>query len=158
MYIFGGISQLNPVNDLYSINLETYECKAIEKKGYWPSPISSHTAVINIETKKIYVYGGFIKYNATSDVYEYNIATNEWVKLSITEPIPPPRSSHACAYSNAESMIIYGGLGKDGDLLNDLWILDIAELKWKLVDFSSSPVLPAVKYVNYISHAKVTPW
>ena len=112
-YIFGGMSEIDPVNDIVAIDLETYECKTLAKKGYWPPPISSHTAVIDEEEKKVYIYGGCEKYVATSNVYEYNIETNNWVKVDTAEPGPLPRSSHGCAI-NQESMFVFGGISNDG--------------------------------------------
>lgn len=145
VYTFGGISKLDPVSEIYTINLETLECKALEKKGYWPPPMSSHTAVINPETKKVYIYGGFIKYSPTSNIHEYNVATNEWNKLTITAPLPPSRSCHAASFFQG-SMIVYGGINAEGDLLNDLWIFNIAENTWTNVDFSGSTFSPSVLF------------
>lgn len=143
LYTFGGLSNLDPVDDVYAIDLETLESRAVEKKGYWPAAMSSHTAVADPETKKVFVYGGFSKFTPTSDVHEYSLVTNEWVKVSVSEPVPPPRSSHASCLAQG-SMVVYGGLNKDGDLLNDLWIFNLADHTWKNIEFPSGAITPTV--------------
>jgi len=141
------------VDDVYEINLETLESKVLAKKKCWMPAINSHTAVLNPETKKVYIYGGFTKHSPTSDVYEFDIASNEWIKLSVTGPIPLPRSSHtACFYQG--SMIIFGGINANGDFLSDLWIFNLTDHTWKNVDYSVSEVVPAVVLLNNIRDDK----
>lgn len=123
--------------------METYECAVAEKKGFWPPPMSSHMAVVDKETKKIYIYGGFEKYTATSAVYEYDIATSQWTKLEVKEASPPARSGHSIAFYQ-NSIYVYGGISGEGDLLNDIWVFSIAELTWKNIEFDTSSPAPSV--------------
>jgi hypothetical protein len=124
------VSQVEPNNDLYTVNLETLECTKVEKKGYWPPPIICHTAILNPETKKMYIYGGLAKYKTSSNLYELDLATLEWKRIETQESSPPPRSSHTAVFYQG-AMIVYGGKNADGDMLGDLWELNLTDFTWK---------------------------
>lgn len=145
LYLFGGVSQVEPNNDLYTVNLETLECAKVEQKGYWPPPVTCHTAVLNPDTRKIYVHGGLVKYKTSPVLYEFDIATTEWKRVDVQEPVPPPRSSHtAVLYQGA--MIVYGGKNAEGDALGDLWEFNFTDFAWKQYEATQEwpkVVLPA---------------
>ena len=147
LYIFGGISQVDPNNNLYKINLESLECEKVEQKGFWPLAINSHTAVLNPDTKKMYIYGGLIKYKTSPFLFEYDITTSEWRKVETTTPSPVPRSSHSAVFYQG-SMIIFGGISSEDDVLNDMWELNLTDFSWKRYEHEEGATWPTVLLFN----------
>lgn len=43
------------------------------------------------------------------------------------------RQSHASIIINGTTLAVIGGMGKKGQLLNDCWLLDTTQMKWKEV-------------------------
>lgn len=141
LYLFGGVSQTEPNNDLHTISLETLDCAKAEQKGYWPPPVASHTAVFNPDTKKMYVYGGLARYKTSANVYELDVVSMEWRRIEAQGPAP--RSSHAAVFYQG-TMVVFGGKNVDGDMLGDLWELNLTDFTWKKHEFGE--VAPKVNY------------
>jgi len=85
----------------------------------------------------MYLYGG-LHVNLTGgsvpidDLWSYNIGTDTWTQLNITNPISPARASSAVVALNEGSpnnrILLFGGYYVQGGttvvLSNDLWILE----------------------------------
>lgn len=158
-FIFGGADNIDTIRDLYEINLGKLECIQIEPvdpKAFWPPPIEGHTAITDLAKKRLVVYGGIIKYKASSDIYEYLIAEKKWSKLKAEGPTPPPRHAH-CAVVNNGSMIIYGGIGKDSEALSDIWELNLTSLVWSEIKVTAEKgsLVPQVMLYVYIYREEV---
>jgi len=130
--------------------MEELECTKIEKKEYWPPALICHTAVLNPETKKMYVFGGLAKYKTSSYLYELDLTTLEWKRIDIQEPSPAPRSSHAAVFYQG-AMIVYGGKNADGDMLGDIWELNLTDFTWKQYELAGE----APKVVWLLSIASI---
>ena len=73
------------------------------------------------------LFGGNVNNEVANDVWTFNSESSplQWVKLDITENIPPARVYHSagvCSYGGANGMmVVFGGRKKDGAFLNDMW-------------------------------------
>ena len=65
--------------------------------------------------------------------------SQEWTKLEIPEgaPWPAERSSHAACCLNYgqdhPQFLVTGGIDKNGNTINDMWILDVQSGRWREV-------------------------
>lgn len=101
----------------------------------------------------MYVYGGLAKYKTSANIYELDIATLEWKRIETQEPSPPPRSSHTAIFHQGV-MVIYGGKNADGDMLGDLWELNLTEFTWTQHPISEG----GPKVIQYIKVATIWPF
>jgi len=71
----------------------------------------------------------------TSDVVVAAIDKNNavtWNRPTITGPLPPPRTSPVVSVIDGK-VYMYGGVGAEGEDLDDLWVLDSDTWTWKLM-------------------------
>jgi N-acetylneuraminic acid mutarotase len=126
--------------------LEKSESKLITQENpndFWPPPIESHSAIIDTERKVMVIYGGCVKYTETSDVFEYSMTTGKWTKPEIKAPLPDGRMGHTATFFN-NKMYIFGGISSEGNLLSDIWELDLKTYQWAELK-SGKPEIPPVK-------------
>jgi hypothetical protein len=99
-----------------------------------PSARDSHTAVYDSANNRMIVFGGFeFSYSGTesvfNDVWVLSNANGQgsplWTQLNPTGTPPAPRFAQTAVYDAANNrMIVFGGLGLDGEqLFSDLWVL-----------------------------------
>eukprot|EP00237_Pycnococcus_provasolii_P000146 CAMPEP_0119191264 /NCGR_PEP_ID=MMETSP1316-20130426/2111_1 /TAXON_ID=41880 /ORGANISM="Pycnococcus provasolii, Strain RCC2336" /LENGTH=1079 /DNA_ID=CAMNT_0007186267 /DNA_START=402 /DNA_END=3641 /DNA_ORIENTATION=+ len=51
-----------------------------------------------------------------------------WIRVDTGDIAPPRRSWHASCAIHGRSLVVFGGCGIDGNLLNDTWVLDIGAI------------------------------
>ena len=56
-----------------------------------------------------------------------------WSRASCSGPPPPPRYGHTCSRLTASVLCMFGGIGPDGELLNDLCLLDCENFVWSRI-------------------------
>jgi N-acetylneuraminic acid mutarotase len=133
MIVFGGCTNSgyqDSRNDLYALNLDTFEWKKLSGSGKVPSPRHGHSMTM-IGDSKVALFGGAIeqvgrdgkpmitRYN---DLYVYDIQTNEWSVGEAGGSPPNPRVFHSAALIE-KRLWIFGG---ECDISQtDLTILDI---------------------------------
>ena len=67
-------------------------------------------------------------------IYRFNIKTHEIKaqKPQDEENMPEPRIGHA-SFIFQDFLYIFGGSLQDGNLLNDLWRLDLSNFAWEKI-------------------------
>ena len=72
---------------------------------------------------------------ASTFVYQFYIMSQNWNKLHTSGKKPPARSSHsACCITGAHpALMVVGGLGYDGRVFSDVWLLDVTDGSWSEV-------------------------
>ena len=75
--------------------------------------------------------------NSMKDIYIFNPALKQWGKKTTEDE--PPSSRHYCAYANDLSTVyIFGGRGtKEEDRYNDLYCLDLNDMRWTMCENKS---------------------
>jgi hypothetical protein len=103
-----------------------------------PSERSNHRAIKDPVDNAMIVFGGFYydwgtgpeRYN---DVWKMGLDTYSWSEISTSGTPPPPVSAHTCIYDPVNHrMLVYGG-GLDGDVLADVYSLDLYSYTWSLL-------------------------
>ena len=99
-------------------------------KIYFP-PLESHT--VNANDSLLVIYGGMSKKDYNRHVYTYDTQNN--IVKNLTENLendkmPPPRQDHAAVIYNG-SLYIYGGIGPDNKIYDDMWKFDLSNNTWE---------------------------
>lgn len=143
-YIFGGYDG-SYLNDLYEFDGNKLQWRLMEVKGGKP-PSPRYRATLVSMGNYLVCAMGHDGYRHLSDLYTFNLSTQEWSQLSTSGPSPAPRDSHtACALSSTQ-MIIFGG--SSGSSLNCMYRLKLAngEGVWSRV--ACSGMLPSARFCH----------
>ena len=98
------------------------------------------------------LFGGLAD-SPRNDLWRYSLYTNTWTVLNPTGPRPPERFGHAVVNDIVSRiMFVFGGQGRDGVLLNDVWAYDYRRNVWRQV-VSEGPA-PAPRY----GHTAILPF
>jgi len=113
----------------------------LEPSGAAPSARFGETLVYLSATEKVFMFGGAATENAPlNDTWVYDPQDNRWLDLKPSGATPPPRWAMGAAYDpTANQVLIFGGMGRDGSVLNDTWAYSAAENTWTTLSPSSSP-------------------
>ncbi|GAB4855075.1 G protein alpha subunit [Ancistrocladus abbreviatus] len=120
MFIFGGRSGGNRLGDFWVLDTDIWQWSELTSFGYLPSP-RDFAAAAPIGNRKIVMYGGWDGKKWLSDVYILDTISLEWMELSVSGSVPPPRCGHTATMVE-KRLLIYGGRGS-GSIMGDLWAL-----------------------------------
>ena len=145
IFLFGGSYNYQYSNDIYSLNLDTLQCKLIEATGEKPSQRCSH--VQWRISNDIVVFGGYAYVDKTNryfnDTFRFNIDTMMWTKPSITGTPPTRRTGSCYSQRGYEEGYLFGGY--DGNnRFNDLHIFNLTTNTWRKI-IPRGP-LPLLRY------------
>ena len=113
-YLFGGRFKDERRNDLFSLDLRTYEWNEISVFSIKPCGRSWHV-MVPLSDKYLFVYGGFDNNgNALKDVWLFNCENEVWNEIenasSSLGALNAPRMWHtACNTDQSGEVIIFGG-------------------------------------------------
>ena len=101
-------------------------------KIYMP-PLESHTVNANEDQTLLIIYGGMTGKEYNRHVYIYD-PQNKKVR-NLTEnfennKMPPPRQDHAAVIYHG-SLYVYGGIGPDSKIYDDMWKFDLSSNTWE---------------------------
>ena len=133
-YIVGGqndtLQTLNTIQ-VFDITQESMGDKIELDQEKFP-PLESHTVNVNPETMSLIIYGGVSGKELNRHIYSFDVQKKEMKNLTqnLEEgDIPPPRQDHAAViYNNA--LYIYGGLGMDNKIYDDMWKYEFSSNSW----------------------------
>lgn len=155
-YVFGGVNQSEEVTNtlsIYSITDQNWEKKEFETRVVPPRAGHSMSLVGN----KIVIFGGFAKGEFSNAVYIYNIDEESWDNNIKGEndnelleegqehaeqrdyndnmQLPEPRINQSQITVNT-SILIYGGVDKDGRYFDDMWTFNLMDKFWQKVEIN----------------------
>ena len=133
-YIVGGqndtLQTLNTIQ-IFDITQESMGDKIELETEKFP-PLESHTVNVIDETKSLIIYGGISGKELNRHIYSFDVQKKEIKNLTENlkdDETPPPRQDHAAViYNNA--LYIYGGLGLDNIIYDDMWKYDFSSNSW----------------------------
>ena len=126
-----------------------------EQDGMMP-PAVTHTATCLVpladENYQIYMFGGRTAAGASSDLWTFDVRNMEWDN-PLGDGMPPePRESGTLTRVLMRFVFLYGGIGADGQPMNDVNLLDLNTKTWS--SHKPSPPLPRIGHVaGYASGA-----
>ncbi len=152
-FIIGGQNHLlETKNTIYRFEIENDKLEIIPLKVTEFPPIENHSALLytllnqNKNEKSIIIFGGFSFKMHTNHVYslqwENNILKCKKLFPNVNDNnlnCPIPRINHSAGILN-DTMWIFGGEGKEGFYLNDMWIFNLKSLIWTNVRFTKTDI------------------
>ncbi|CAL5363371.1 unnamed protein product [Camellia sinensis] len=121
MFIFGGRSGSKRLGDFWVLDTDIWQWSELTSFGDLPSP-RDFAAASAIGNRKIVMYGGWDGKKWLSDVYVLDTISLEWMELSVSGSLPPPRCGHTATMVE-KRLLVYGGRGGGGPIMGDLWAL-----------------------------------
>lgn len=136
MVIFGG-DGAKQRNDLWALDLGTYQWMELVPNGVGPGPRTDLAAVYDAPRDRMVIIGGRVGFTTSIDeVWAFSFATSTWKQL----PSGPPGRHDVPATTDGTKMWVFGGAGAFLQSLDDLWELDLATETWrKLPDDGEKP-------------------
>ena len=142
--VFGGRVADSPfMNDLHAYNTQTNTWSVLSPSGTPPTGRFGHTAVIDITTRTMYIYGGISTATpaVTNDLHSYNAGSDEWSALSPSGSLPPVTYGHNAVFDIAtRTMWVLVGYGVQhaedwgsAGHMNDVWSYDVQGNRWSKV-------------------------
>jgi N-acetylneuraminic acid mutarotase len=137
LYIFGGSSGLNRLNDLQVWDPESSRWTELNSDTPPPTPREGHGLVSVESSRKLYVLGGIINVSGedriSSDFYEFDLDTVKWNNLSHLNTVSA-RSYFGFASGN-NKLYLFGGIS-DGIESCSLYEFNIVISTWRCASAS----------------------
>mmetsp|Transcript_1956 Transcript_1956/g.2549 ORF Transcript_1956/g.2549 Transcript_1956/m.2549 type:complete len:256 (+) Transcript_1956:104-871(+) len=124
-----------------------YEFPQTQKNN--PSPRQLHTGVVYGD--EWFIFGGFAKDQPLDELWCLSLVTKDWrlMKKSI-RAWPKARHSHTATIRSttsksgklADSMIIFGGVTENGEILNDVWEYSFKKSSWNKLETEGDVPVP----------------
>lgn len=144
LVIFGGHGgvdyQRTAFNDLYELDLDTFEWRKPKTKGNPPEPRGGHVATMLAQKDKMAVVGGWNFVSQFNNLFIYDFETETWSDPEINHEISKWNMSAILAPSipswkyfifGGSSGNFFEGSNRTGTKYeNCLWYLDIDYLNW----------------------------
>lgn len=121
MFIFGGRFGSKRLGDFWVLDTDIWQWSELTSFGDLPSP-RDFAAASAIGNRKIVMYGGWDGKKWLSDVYVLDTISLEWMELSVSGSLPPPRCGHTATMVE-KRLLVFGGRGGGGPIMGDLWAL-----------------------------------
>lgn len=136
LYIFGGYSHLQNLNDLYQLNIENYKWRLITANKSPPSR-DCHTSVVYNNHLVIYG-GGTPTYN---DLYFFDLINETWSRKEISNS--PYLQDHV-SFVFKDDMFVLGGIDRV-NVSDKMFCLNLKEFYWKEISLPNY-IKPRCKY------------
>ena len=163
--LFGGYDSETQYDEVWELNFHTNAIHGIWQKlepsvTSMPPKLRGHAAIFDDTNNRMITFGGWfgdLVNFPTNDLYALNftdLSDGAWNKLvpGTSEGLPDRRAEHsAIVDSENNRMVIFGGLGQEGDLvgddiyLNDTWELTLSQdgaVAWNKLEVEGEPPAP----------------
>lgn len=99
-----------------------------------PPGMAGHSATVHGDT--MVIFGGLKaeahgQNSSCSDVWCFNLETQEWHKQQTSDPKPPARYSQSQIWLGNEHLLIMGGCGGPNKIFSDVWLLTMTGRVWE---------------------------
>lgn len=82
-----------------------------------------------------------VKGDLLNDLWAYSDNNRDWTKIESSGMLPPKRVNHA-AVALSDFILIHGGIGDDGTVLDDFWEYDVTNNTWTKKSWSGNYSAP----------------
>lgn len=111
MVIFGGNAIGGRTNDLWRLDLSSWQWSQPPSSGTSPSP-RQNAAICMGHSNLLFVSGGRNNF-VLEDLHVLNFVTNAWTEISFQGRAPPPRHGHQLSFFS-NNLYLFGGLDELG--------------------------------------------
>jgi dynein heavy chain len=144
LIIFGGHGgidyQRTAFNDIYELDLDTFEWRKPKPKGNPPEPRGGHVATLMAQKPKMMVFGGWNFNLQFNNIFIYDLENESWEDPEITHEISKWNVNGCLAPSipswkyfifGGSSGSFFEGSNRTGSKYNnDTWFLDVDYMSW----------------------------
>ncbi|EGR32384.1 kelch motif family protein, putative [Ichthyophthirius multifiliis] len=140
LYIFGGSSSLGIFSDLYRLDLTNRIWEELNLIGQKPSGRCNHKAILD-NNGRIVIFGGYTQQGYSNEVFFLDLVNLRWEKPFINGELPRPRENFSMNLIRDSYIWIFGGYSIGGEN-NDIWQLDVENMKWRIISqsFGTKPI------------------
>lgn len=139
--LFGGAKFDNRYtfyNDMWAFDTASRGWARVEAP-IGPQGRLNHNMAYDTDRHQIILFGGFGGSDRMGDTWIYDIAENEWTRIS-ANPSPTPRSDAGFVYDEAHGVaILFGGYGLNDSHPDDTWVFDPDTGTWAQMNPQVSP-------------------
>lgn len=136
LYMFGGYSNIQNLNDLYQLDLNTYKWRLILANDSPPSR-DCHTSVIY--QNYLIIYGGGTP--TFNDVFFFDLLTEKWTKKDIQNS---PYLHDHCSFVFRDEMYVFGGIDRV-NVSDKMFSLNLKEFYWREITLPTN-IKPRCKF------------
>ena len=137
MYVFGGSDGKKFFNEIYALNIKTWEWSEIQPSNAI-APRAGATSAVYKDQFLVFGGEGGSGYIKNENLSAYNVSTNSWSTLGNRENLPHARTGGILSISEKKHQaFLVGGLGGPADDVVTIFTLDLKEMA--LVDVSTKP-------------------
>ena len=107
--------------------------KLEEKTQIYIPPLESHTVNTNEDKSLLIIYGGMTGKDYNRHIFTFDLQTKKAKNLTENlqnSQMPPPRQDHAAVIYNG-CLYVYGGIGPDSKIYDDMWKFDFSSNSWE---------------------------
>ena len=145
LFLFGG-EDTTARNDLWAFSVEAGQWRQLSPQGDKPDPRFGHTLNYDPVRRRLIVFGGQAA-GFYSDVWAYDIATNQWARLADNGAGPSRRYGHSGVLDSARNRIVISHGFTDRGRFDDTWAFDLASNRW--LDISPSSGRPLRRCLHH---------
>jgi hypothetical protein len=161
MIVFGGNTSGNglvfsPLNDVWALDLDNHTWRQIPSMGSKPEARLFHSATVDSEHNRLYIYGGGGANAWTGpfmgDLWVMNLETGTWENLHNGGPgAPMGRIWPTTTWDKVGQQLLLFGGHDDGMLgnTNDTWSFDPASKTWTSITEAEEIYSPANGFCNF---------
>ena len=147
MYVLGGYVLDQNSTLVHSLDLNTWEWTKLTPGGSRFILDSSRKCTSWAYKGDVYLLGVVVEWPESLELFCYNISANYWERITPEGDIPTPRALCSSLFQD-DTVFLFGGNSLPEWLcLNDLYMLDLPTMKWKLIHGPSETLtIPSARY------------
>lgn len=151
MVFFGGYDFNTFLDDGWKLDLATQGWSPLTSSTPGPAGRLGHGAVYDAAHDRMVLYGGVAaNYVEFQDLWSYEFGSSRWVELPQASLKPGDRLWASVVYNPKDTtMVLFGGQDLDGNIFNDLWILDLNNITWRRI--APEPGWPDVRLAALVA-------
>ena len=141
--LYGGFSSNIHSNSLWKLTTANFTWTNLPSTSMQPDIRIGHTGII-FKNKFIIFGGRYIQVPILADLDVYNIDTNTWSNPAVNTTRYLKLRKHHIACLIGQHMLIHGGIGENGEYLDDCNLLSLNPFKWteaQIAPFCEKPIL-----------------
>lgn len=143
-YIFGGYSNYAYQNTVWEFDNEKRKwTKVVTQGNEKPPERISHTSIVY--EGKMFIFGGYSDTLRCSDVFQLDLKTKEWTKVSTEHPFGNNDIYYHSSCLYLDSMIVFGGINSNQPS-NNLYSFNFKNFKWTKLLNKSTLTTPTPRF------------
>jgi hypothetical protein len=97
LLLFGGNDDAGRFQEVHILDTLSMRWEKVAASGSAPGHRSAHTAIMDMQERYMYVFGGWNGTDELGDVHRFDVQARLWEKVATTGPPPYPRHFHMAA-------------------------------------------------------------